>query len=63
MAKPKPNAKQPEAEGLPKRSIRVPPYSYQASKAEMEEDMSVDAMPEALAACLGRTVAVVDEGN
>ena len=59
----KPNTKQPEGAGLPKRTIQVPPYSYQPSKAELEEDMSVDAMPEELATCLGRTVAVVDEDD
>ena len=48
-------SKKPEGAGLPKRVIRVPPYSYQSSKAEMEEDMSVDATPEELAACIGRT--------
>ncbi|MDE0380463.1 MAG: hypothetical protein OXI20_14590 [Rhodospirillales bacterium] len=46
--------------GLAKRVVRVPPTSYQPSKAELEEDMSVDATPEELARCLGRTVAVTD---
>ena len=33
----------------PKDSVRVKPYSYQPSKAELEEDMSVNATPEEIA--------------
>ena len=43
---------------IKRRPVRVKPSSYQPSKAEMEEDVSVDATPEALADCIGRTVAV-----
>ena len=46
-----------------KRRIPVKPYSYQPSKAELEKDVSVDATPEALAECLGRTVAVVEKDS
>ena len=35
------------AESKPK--VRVKPFSYQPSKAELEEDMSVDATPEEIA--------------
>ena len=41
-----------------KTAVTVKPSSYQPSKAELEEDMSVDATPEALADCIGRSVAV-----
>ena len=42
---------------LDKTAAVVKPTSYQPSKAELEEDMSVDATPEALADCIGQTVA------
>ena len=51
----------PQGPSGEKRRIPVKPYSYQPSKAELEEDVSVDATPEALAECLGRTVAVVEK--
>ena len=41
-----------------KTTVGVRPFSYQPSKAELEEDVSVDTTPEALADCLGRTRAV-----
>ena len=40
-----------------KTTAVVKPTSYQPSKAELEEDVSVDATPEQLADCIGRTVA------
>ena len=36
--------------------VQVKPHSHQPSKAEMEEDVSVDASPEALRAAVMRTV-------
>ena len=42
---------------LDKTTVVVKPTSYQPSKAELEEDVSVDATPEAVADCIGRTVA------
>ena len=33
----------------PKHETRVKPFSYQPSKAELEEDMSVNATPEEVA--------------
>ena len=36
--------------------VQVKPHSYQPSKAEVEEDVSVDASPEALRAAVMRTV-------
>lgn len=43
--------------------VRVKPYSYQPSKAELEEPVKIDATPEELARALGRQVRVVkDEG-
>ena len=47
-----------DADTQAKTAVRVKPSSYQPSKAELEEDMSVDATPEALADCIGRSVAV-----
>ena len=38
--------------------VRVKPYSYQPSKAELEEDVSVDATPEEVRAALMRPVIV-----
>ena len=42
----------------PKHETRVKPFSYQPSKAELEEDMSVDATPEEVRAALMRPVIV-----
>ena len=42
----------------PKPKVRVKPYSYQPSKAELEEDISVDATPEDVRAALMRPVVV-----
>ena len=47
-----------EPDATDKIKVQVRPYSHQPSKAELEDDVSVDATPEALADCLGRTVAV-----
>ena len=38
--------------------VRVRPYGYQPSKAELEEDVSVDASPEEARAALMRSVKV-----
>ena len=46
-----------EADVPDRTVVQVRPFSYQPSKAELEEDVRVDATPEALADCLGRTVA------
>ena len=43
---------------IKRRPVRVKPHSYRPSKAELEEDVGVDATPEGLAECIGRTVAV-----
>ena len=42
----------------PKPKVRVKPYRYQPSKAELEEDISVDATPEDVRAALMRPVVV-----
>ena len=42
----------------PKHEVRVKPFSYQPSKAELEEDVSVDATPEEVRAALMRPVVV-----
>ena len=41
-----------------KPTVRVKPYSYQPSKVELEEDVSVDATPEEVRAALMRPVKV-----
>ena len=41
-----------------KDAVRVKPYSYQPSKAELEEDVSVNATPEEVRAALMRPVVV-----
>ena len=42
----------------PRHEVRVKPYSYQPSKAEFEEDVSVNATPEEVRAALMRPVIV-----
>ena len=42
----------------PKDAVRVKPHSYQPSKAELEEDVSVNATPEEVRAALMRPVVV-----
>ena len=41
-----------------KPTVRVRPYSYQPNKAELDEDVSVDATPEDVRAALMRPVKV-----
>lgn len=48
-----------DVKGLPE--VRVRPYSYQPSKAELEEEMQIDATPEELAKALLRQVKVVED--
>ena len=43
--------------------VRVRPYSYQPSKAELEEDVRVDATPEEVRAALMRPVTVEEEAD
>lgn len=43
--------------------VRVRPYSYQPSKAELEEEIKIDATPEELAKALLRQVNVVEDEN
>ena len=43
----------------PKDAVRVKPYSYQPSKAELEEDVSVNATPEEVRAALMRPVMTI----
>ena len=40
--------------------VKVRPYSYQPSKAELEEDIAVDASPEEIRDALMRSVSVVE---
>ena len=42
----------------PKPKVQVKPYSYQPSKAELEEDVSVNATPEEVSAALTRPAVV-----
>ena len=47
----------------PKDAVRVKPYSYQPSKVELEEDVSVDATPEEVRAALMRPVKIVEDAD
>lgn len=42
----KPEPREPRQ--IERRTVRVKPQSYQPSKAELEEDVSIDATPEDL---------------
>ena len=46
---------------LKKPTVRVRPFSYQPNKAELEEDMRLDATPEELARAVLRPVTVVED--
>ena len=43
--------------------VRVRPYSYQPNKAELEEDVRVDATPEELARAVLRPVKIVKDAD
>ena len=47
----------------PKPVVRLRPASYQPKKAELEEDMSIDATPEELAKAAFRPVTVETIGK
>ncbi len=47
----------------PKPVVRLRPASYQPKKAELEEDMSIDATPEELARAAFRLVTVETIGK
>ena len=47
----------------PKHEVSVKPFSYQPSKTELEEDMSVDATPEEVRAALMRPVKIVEDAG
>ena len=51
------------AEGANKPVVRLRPASYQPKKAEVEEDMSIDATPEELAQVAFRPVTVETIGK
>ncbi len=40
--------------------VRVRPFRYQLNKAELEEDVAVDATPEEVRAALTRSVIIVE---
>ena len=44
-----------------KLTIRVKPYRYQPSKAELEEPVKIETTPEKLATALLRPVKVVED--
>ena len=46
-----------------KPTVRVQPATYQPSKAELEEDVSIDTTPEELARVALQLVKVVGESN
>ena len=58
MPKSKPPNK-PKLQRAPKPVVEVEPYSYQPSRAELREDMSIPTTPEELAKAVVRDVTVV----
>ena len=46
-----------------KPMVRVRPYSYQPSKAELDEDVAVNASPEEVRAALVRPVTVEESDD
>ena len=46
-----------------KPTIRVKPHTYQPSKAELEEDVSLDTTPDELALAVLRPVKMVEDEN
>lgn len=48
---------------IPRPVVRVKPSSYQPSKAELEEDMSIKATPQQLAEAVLATVEVKEEDS
>ena len=53
--------KESDAAAPARAEVRVRPFSYQPSKRELEEDVSVDASPEDVRAALMRTVTVKED--
>ena len=45
----------------PKPTVRLKPASYQPSKAELEEDVRIDATPDDLARAIGAQIRVVHD--
>lgn len=43
--------------------LKVKPRRYQPTKAELEEDMSIDATPDELAAAVLRPVKIVEDAD
>ena len=46
-----------------KPTVRVKPYSYQPSKAELEEDVRVDSTPDDLALAVLQPVRIVKDDD
>ena len=49
------------ASQAPPCPVRVKPHAYQPSKAELEEDVKIDATPEKLAEAVLRPVKIVED--
>ena len=45
----------------PAREVRLKPSAYQPSKAELEEDVSIDATPDELAVAILQPVRIVHD--
>ena len=54
-------AKPREPKTITRRTVRVKPHAYQPKKAEMEEEFTIDATPEELAAAILRPVRIVED--
>ena len=59
MTRPKP----PELPHPPRSTVRVKPSSYQPTKAELEEEIRIDATPEELARAIVTPVNVVHDDD
>jgi hypothetical protein len=47
----------------PKRELRLKPPSYKPTKAELEEDISIDTTPDELAEAVLQQFTIVREGK
>ena len=61
MAKRKRKSKKEELVGSPPPTIRIKSSRYQPSKAELEEEIHIDATPEELAKAVLKQVKIVRE--
>ena len=56
------NLKKPVSPDAPRPEVHVKPTTYQPSKAELEEQIRLDATPEELARAVMQPVTVIADG-